>query len=164
MDDTFLKEQERRRQKRLGDRIYDVTAWSLPLLYDLEVVPSAIPAGVRTRSVGPAPLSMAPSPPTAKVGYLMPWGLGTAGAAVEALRAGVRMRTAGEPFTIGSRKFEVGTAIVRTSDNSPEVLAPVPLRSWRATMSRLLRLESFLGGMRGCPSGPTRRLCSKRRR
>ena len=141
MDDAFLKEQERRRQKRLGDRIYDVTAWSLPLLYDLEVVPSAIPAGVRTRSVGPAPLSMAPSPPTAKVGYLMPWGLGTAGAAVEALRAGVRMRTAGEPFTIGSRKFEVGTAIVRTSDNSPEVLA-----QFRSIVARhdveIVRLDS----------------------
>ena len=31
MDEAFVKEQERRRKKRLPDQIYDVTAWSLPL-------------------------------------------------------------------------------------------------------------------------------------
>ena len=38
--DAFVKEQERRRKKRLGDQIYDVTAWSLPLAFDVEVVAS----------------------------------------------------------------------------------------------------------------------------
>ena len=39
MDDAFLKEQDRRRRERLPDQIYDVTAWSLPLAFDVEVVP-----------------------------------------------------------------------------------------------------------------------------
>ena len=38
MDEAFLKEQERRRKKRLPDEIYDVTAWSLPLVFDVECV------------------------------------------------------------------------------------------------------------------------------
>ena len=38
MDDAFLKEQDRRRKERLPDQIYDVTAWSLPLMFDVEVV------------------------------------------------------------------------------------------------------------------------------
>ena len=29
--EEFIKEQDRRRAKRLGDQIYDITAWSLPL-------------------------------------------------------------------------------------------------------------------------------------
>ena len=41
MDDAFLKEQDRRRRKaRLPDQIYDVTAWSLPLMFDVDVVAS----------------------------------------------------------------------------------------------------------------------------
>ena len=36
--EAFLKEQERRRQKRLPDQIYDITAWSLPLVFDVDVV------------------------------------------------------------------------------------------------------------------------------
>ena len=36
--EAFVKEQERRRKKRLGEQIYDVTAWSLPLVFDVEVV------------------------------------------------------------------------------------------------------------------------------
>ncbi len=40
MDDAFLKEQDRRRRERLPDQIYDVTAWSLPLAYDVEIVAS----------------------------------------------------------------------------------------------------------------------------
>ena len=36
--ESFIKEQDRRRAKRLGEQIYDVTAWSLPLAFDVEVV------------------------------------------------------------------------------------------------------------------------------
>jgi hypothetical protein len=140
MDEKFLKEQERRRQKRLGDQIYDVTAWSLPLLYDLEVVPSATPITARAGrlpaadaapaaalcgppAAPPAALPAAPSLRPAKAAYLLPWGSGTAAAVADAVRAGLRIHTGGEPFTIGPRKFDVGTAIVRVAENPPEALA-----------------------------------------
>ena len=38
VDEAFLKEQERRRKKKLGDEFYDVTAGSLPLMYNVEAV------------------------------------------------------------------------------------------------------------------------------
>jgi hypothetical protein len=53
----------------------------------------------------------------------MPWGSGTAGVVVEALQSGIKLRTAGETFTIGPRKYGVGTVIVRVPDNSPDQLA-----------------------------------------
>ena len=55
--EAFIKEQERRREKRLGDQIYDVTAWSLPLAFDVEVVtrrsPDRRPRRRRWRSTWP---------------------------------------------------------------------------------------------------------------
>ena len=45
MDEAFIKEQDRRRKARLGDQIYDVTAWSLPLMYDVEVITSDTDVG-----------------------------------------------------------------------------------------------------------------------
>src|SRR5262249_47286686 len=38
-EDKFLKEQERRRSRRLRDQIYDITAWSLPFLFNVEAIP-----------------------------------------------------------------------------------------------------------------------------
>ena len=113
MDEKFIKEQERRKKKRLGDQIYDVTAWSLPLLFDLEIVPGAVPMSVRTEPAR-CPRQVAATPlPAAKIGYLMPWGTAAAEVAIEALKAGVRIHTADEPFTHGGRKYPIGTAIVR---------------------------------------------------
>jgi hypothetical protein len=122
MDEKFIKEQERRRKKRMGDQIYDVTAWSLPLLFDLEIVPGAVPTAVKTEPATLAPAAATPLP-AARIGYLMPWGTAAAGATVEALKAGIRMRTADEPFTHAGRKYPIGTAIIRLSDNGPNVAA-----------------------------------------
>ena len=41
--EAFVREQDRRRKKRLGDQIYDLTAWSLPLVFDVDVLKSARP-------------------------------------------------------------------------------------------------------------------------
>src|SRR5688572_19858490 len=40
----FIKKQEERRKMRLNDQIYDITAWNLPMLFDVEMAtsPSAI--------------------------------------------------------------------------------------------------------------------------
>ena len=123
MDEKFIKEQERRRQKRLGDQIYDVTAWSLPLLYDVELLTSPAPVTARAVPVAVNPVRSPTPVAPAKAAYLMPWGSGTAEAVVEALAEGITMRAAGQTFTIGPRKYDVGTVIVRVSDNAAERLA-----------------------------------------
>ena len=117
MDATFIKEQLRRSKKRLDNQIYDLTAWSVPLSFDIEIVAADRPVTGRTRPFpagGTAPVA---SLQPAKVGYLLPWGTGTAAVATEALQAGIRMRVADEPFTLGGRKFAIGTLVVRTAEN-----------------------------------------------
>jgi hypothetical protein len=57
MDEAFVKEQDRRRRKRLDDEIYDVTGWSLPLAFDVECVGLGAPLADAPRSsdAPPAP-------------------------------------------------------------------------------------------------------------
>ena len=119
--EQFVKEQDRRRKKRLPDQIYDITAWSLPLAYDVEVVASGAPVNVRSTTL-PAPAPVA-TLAAAKVGYLIPWGAGAAEAVVEALQTGIRVRTSDEAFTLGERRYPIGTAIIRSSDNGANLPA-----------------------------------------
>jgi uncharacterized membrane protein YgcG len=122
-DEAFLKEQDRRRRLRLGDEIYDITAWSLPLVFDVEIVTSSSSIGVRTTTVTARPVVRMPPLPQARVGYLLPWSSAAAAAAAEALRAGIRIRHAGRPFTIAGRRYPIGTAIVRVAENGADLAA-----------------------------------------
>jgi hypothetical protein len=112
--EAFVKEQDRRRRKRLGDQIYDVTAWSLPLLYDVETVTLDRPLTTRVTPYTATPARA--SWQTAKVAYLLPWGFDTAALVSDALRQGVTVRQSTERFRIGTREFPAGTAIVRVAE------------------------------------------------
>ncbi len=120
MPEEYLKEQERRLEKRLRSQIYDVTAWSLPLVFDVECVGTEAVATRRTTEWTPEATAEA-SLEAAKVAWLLPWGVGTAGAVVEALQAGIKVRVAEEGTTIGGRAFPAGTAIVRRGENAESV-------------------------------------------
>ncbi len=113
--ETFIKEQDRRRRERIGDQIYDVTAWNLPLAFGVEYLTADRPLPVRTRPYDPAavPVEVAP----AKLAYLLPWGSGTAAAVADLLQHGVRIDVADAPFTLAGRRFGTGTAIVRVASN-----------------------------------------------
>ena len=119
MDDAFLKEQDRRRKARLPDQIYDVTAWSLPLMFDVDVVASDRVTAVKARDfrAEEEPAAAATQPPAGTIGFLMPWGSGAAATVTAALRGGIRVQTADEAFTHGGRKYAIGTAFVRLADN-----------------------------------------------
>jgi len=123
MDSAFVARQIERRANRQPDQIYDVTAWSLPLLWDVEMIPSARPTGVATTPVDVEPAVEGGALPAAEVGYLIPWSTRGAAAVVEALREGIRVRSAGGDFELGGRHWGVGTAIVRVSDNGPDLAA-----------------------------------------
>lgn len=127
MDDAFLKEQDRRRKARLPDQIYDVTAWSLPLIFDVDVVASDRVSNVGTRDVRAEnePSTAVTPPPPGTIGFLMPWGSGAASTATEALRHGIRIQTADDIFTHAGRKYAIGTAFVRLSENPEGTAAKV---------------------------------------
>ncbi len=124
MGDEFIAEQDRRRKLRLNDQIYDITSWSLPLLYDVDLIVSDRPTGAKTSLWTAAiPLRDVVQPlPAAKVGYLIPWGAGLATAMRDLTHAGVTVRVSGAPFTLGGRQYGLGTAIIRKEENPQQAL------------------------------------------
>jgi hypothetical protein len=120
MDEAFLKEQDRRRRERLPDQIYDVTAWSLPLAFDVEVVSSDRASTVRTTDVTAewTANDTAAVPAQDTLGFLMPWTSGAASAVAEALRKGIRVQTSDDTFTHTGRSYGIGSAFVRLAENA----------------------------------------------
>src|SRR5262249_44703451 len=74
LDETFMKEQERRRAKDLNPELYDVTAWSLPLQYNVATdscadEPSG-PSEIITKDFKPTATLASPNSPF----FIAPWG------------------------------------------------------------------------------------------
>ena len=116
MPADFVKAQAARRLRRQPDQIYDVTAWSLPLLYDIETVRVTGSLTVATERWEPS-LERTAAAPTARVAYLLPWNATTAATVSEALHEGVKVRVASEEIGLAGRTYPVGTAIIRPSEN-----------------------------------------------
>jgi hypothetical protein len=121
MDEDFVRTQIERRARRESDQIYDLTAWSQSLLWDVEVLPSDGSTGAAGELLSADRVATSAALPGASVGYLMPWGTAAAAAVVEALDEGIRVRAAGRGFTLGGREYAVGTAIVRVAENGPDL-------------------------------------------
>ena len=118
MDPDFLKKQEERRARLLPDQFYDITTWSLPALFDVDCVLSDLNLAGRRSRFDPDHLDT-PEVKAATVAYLIPWGSAAAAAAAEATRLGVRVRVADDPFSLGGRRYGIGTAIIRVAENEP---------------------------------------------
>ena len=125
MGAAFIERQLDRKGRRLGDEIYDVTAWSLPMTYGVEalrgrpdVEPESEPFGD-----GPAtPEGHVDGPERPKVGYLVPAEDESALDALSGwLRDGLRVHVVDRPFTLGGRSFDRGTLLLRAAEN-PEGL------------------------------------------
>jgi len=131
MDTAFVRRQNELRALRRPDEIYDVTAWSLSLLWDVEVLESddatgaagepLTADGLDVAASDASSTAVAPPLPPAVVGYLIPWGTEAAATVAEALRAGIRVEATGGDFTLGDREYGIGTALVRVAANGPDL-------------------------------------------
>ncbi|MDZ7266901.1 MAG: M14 family metallopeptidase [candidate division KSB1 bacterium] len=123
IDQAFIAEQLQRRKKRLPDEFYDVTAWSLPLLYGVECHP------VETASTGNLTVLQTPPRPQGRVlggpaplAYLLPWGSNSAAAALAALlQQNVRVHTTDKEFVHNGVKFPRGSLIIKSRDNPADL-------------------------------------------
>lgn len=124
MAEAFLKEQERRRARKLQDQIYDVTAWSLPLLFNIETQSCDDGISVASTAVNSdTQLEGKVVNPNAKVAYIVPWGDGAAGRFLtSALRQGVRLKSADEGFTVeGVGSFPAGSLVIEVKQNNEDI-------------------------------------------
>ena len=114
----FIKKQEERRKMRLNDQIYDITAWNLPMLFDVETgdEPGGDHASRRRRCRrSTTRRCRRVRCAAAKVGYLMPWGSAAVALSADAMRQGIRIRSVGGAFTHNGRRYPIGTAFIRNA-------------------------------------------------
>ncbi|MEL6856780.1 MAG: M14 family metallopeptidase [Pseudomonadota bacterium] len=122
--EDFVADQESRRERGLNHELYDVTAWSLPLM-----------DGVRAEQCGRVDLSDA-APVSAddpiastvtgagQFGYVIPWeDGGQARLAIAALKAGLSGKTTDEAFTQNGRTYPAGSVVFSRADNDPNLAA-----------------------------------------
>ncbi|MFO1050963.1 MAG: M14 metallopeptidase family protein [Planctomycetota bacterium] len=133
MKADFIKEQIEKEKRRESTDMYDVSAWSLPLLFGVP----CLETGTFTEGdsellkvdeladpkVDEAAFAQSPH---AKVAYVLPSIRSTSMRALAALlRAGARVHVAGKPFRIGDRRFDAGALIVRVAENAERIHALV---------------------------------------
>ncbi len=124
MDEKFLRRQLERNELRLGDEIYDVTAWSLPLAFDVNCVQTGL-ATVASSLWADEVASAAVEPVAAQVAWVIPGTDGAMQALSPLLQQKVRVHVNDEPFTMSGREFGRGTLIVKVSGNAPDTGARV---------------------------------------
>ncbi|MEO0551402.1 MAG: M14 family metallopeptidase [Pseudomonadota bacterium] len=119
----FIAEQESRRDRGLDHELYDVTAWSMPLMDGVSTTTCR-----RVDMSGATPVraddATAPILPsqTAAFGYAVPWtDAGQAQLVIAAVRAGLKGRTTDQPFVQAGRVYPKGTVVFSVGDN-PEGL------------------------------------------
>ncbi len=122
MDDKFIREQIRRQKKRLGNQIYDVTGWSLPLLYDVEVYMAHATSKGPFKKLENLDVSMGKVNGKAKLAYLIQWGTNSAARALARLfREKIRVFSSDKPFSLEGRKYPSGSLIIKTKNNPDDL-------------------------------------------
>jgi len=125
MEADFITEQERRRGKNLPDEIYDVTAWSLPLMFNLNmdscsraVSGDFVEAGPEL--IRPGSLSGNGDP----IAWLVPWGSRASGRLLAgALRAGLVVKSSDKSFRKSDRSYPSGSLIFKVNENPSDLEA-----------------------------------------
>jgi Zinc carboxypeptidase len=132
LEPAFIAEQERRRRAGLDDEIYDVTGWSLPLLYNVTIDTCATEPAVDMSAVSAQLIqSTSVMNPDARVAFVIPSGsAATTRFMASALRAGIAVRAMEESFTLDGRTFPAGSLVVTRGENGPNL---------NATLSELAR-------------------------
>ena len=123
MDDAFIKEQLRRHKKRLRDQIYDVTGWSMPLIYDVEAyrAESASSGRFTVMSETAANKSQIRAG-KAQLAYLIPWGTNSAAEALLSLvHQDIRVFSSDKPMTLSGKKFPRGSLIIKVKNNPDDL-------------------------------------------
>jgi len=123
MDSDFVAEQEQRRANGLRSKIYDVTAWSLPLMMNVRAEPCHRMTSVGTTAAGPDLVQPPALPDTnAKVAYLVPWGEGSAIRFLShALLSGLSVKSSDAAFTLLGTRYPAGSLVIDVADNSADV-------------------------------------------
>lgn len=123
MNPEFLEEQLERFEKGQQPEIFDLTAWSLPLLFNVEVFEAGeFSEGRFTALEGPVETEGRVEGASNVLAYLVPWGSPAAARFLAWLHQDeIRVFSAGDSFRIQDRDFPAGSLIVKTADHQADL-------------------------------------------
>lgn len=121
MSDSFLKKEREDLENHRGTRIYDITAWNLPMAYGL---PAFWAKSVAPVSFQPPPTNGSAAPSASPgYGYLIDGATGHVYRALaQLLEDDVKVRVATKPFRIAGHDYQPGTLLLRNHENPKEPL------------------------------------------
>lgn len=122
LPEDWIAGQESRRDRGLNHELYDVTAWSMPLMDGVDAQQCNrvdLNGAANIGADDPIPSS---APQGGAFGQIIPWtDGGQAQLAIAALRAGLVGKTTDEAFTRGGREFPAGSVIFAAADNPDDM-------------------------------------------
>ena len=124
MDDDFLAEQERRRSQGEPDQIYDVTGWSLPVMFNVEIGDCRrAPSTDGWVQIQPHDASNGTlEGPASRVAFVAPGGSSaTLRLLAAALRAGLAVDRSEQAFELNDREYPAGSLIFQNADNADDL-------------------------------------------
>ena len=115
----FLRQEAERSEKRQASQIYDVTAWSLPLMYGVKTNNCARLVTAKSEAITDTSTWRTTTPlDQAQLAYLVPWGSHASGLFLtKALRTGVHIKSSNVAFTHQQRRYGRGTLIINVHNN-----------------------------------------------
>ncbi len=143
MDPQFVKRQAERVSRGLPDEIYDVTAWSLPLMFNVPVVPCNTDPAVSAALISPdwQPVGTLTGGQSA-VGFIVPWGSTASARFLTAgLRAGLDIQSANKSLTIAGVSYPAGSLFVDAAADPAGVQATV-MRLVQETGAQAVALDN----------------------
>ncbi|MDQ7086346.1 MAG: M14 family metallopeptidase [Acidobacteriota bacterium] len=125
MSAAFLREEREYLERGKGSRLYETTAWSLPLAYGLRAYWSAaLPSGPWSTFDPPEPRGRLEGPRRG-FGFLVDGSADRSAAlAAELMREGLTLRRARDPFRVAGRGYPAGSLLVVREEN-PENLVEI---------------------------------------
>ncbi len=120
-DKDFLEAEKKRREEDEPTEIYDITAWSLPLAYGLDISWSAEPPPADAHPIQQV-TPVQPSVQPATYAYLLDYDTNQDLAAViDLLNRNVRIYFSSKPFTLNGKEYRSGTLIIKIKDNPKDL-------------------------------------------
>lgn len=119
LPEDFLKQQENRRDRGLDTELYDVTAWSVPLMSGVSMDNcSRLDMSEAQRVLADDPETATAAPSNSAFGYAVPWtDAGQAKFVLNALADGFQAKSTGAEFTMDGRSFPRGTVVFSRKAN-----------------------------------------------
>ncbi|MFQ6042290.1 MAG: M14 family zinc carboxypeptidase [Candidatus Poribacteria bacterium] len=122
LSEDYVNRELERRKNRLPSQMYDVTAWSLPLAFDVDVYWTEEFSEVKAADLSEKPRRKGTVSQKASIAYLLRYTSNNAvKSLIQLLQEGYRVHVANKPFKLNGENFDRGTLVIKLRENRQDL-------------------------------------------